>query len=269
MKSVIVVVTHRSGTRFLENLLQSFKGYARYPILLVISDYDPSDETLFRDIRQKFSSLPILVEHIDRNAFEFGGLYTAYTRTDYEEFLLLSHSCEIRDTDLFRIVFEEHENKSVAFALQQGHWGEWFEGLPTRDKRFVLRHVGEDTHSRLTAQGNVTYWQGHIGKYRRAILEKMNMADYVPSNMLEAIAKSELLFTPAYQALDKDTVVLFPDWKDGDVFEERFGKVRMRIMNEYVIKWKSHWTPRMILDDLQGSIGVRAGIRRILGRLVR
>jgi hypothetical protein len=252
MRSIIVIPTYRTGVKFLDNLLDSFKGYDKYPILIVISDYKQRDREIFSDIRKKFSNLPIVWEPIKTNSFELGGLYTAYKKTDYDEFFLLSHSCEIVNTDIFDIVFEEYKNRSVAFGLQSGNWKD-AHGEQGQNTKFILRHLDPKTNLRLINLGDIKFWQGHIGKYRRKVLDKMDLPDYLPTNMIEAISKSEQLFTSTYHSLDKDTVVLFPDWQDGNVIEEKFGKERMKIMNEYIIKWKTHWYPAMVFEDMKSK----------------
>ena len=100
----------------LENLLTSFGGYTAYPILVVVCDYKRSDNKIFARIGERFAHLPITWDHIETNSFEFGGLYTAYHKTKYEEFLLLSHSCEILNLALFDLVFEKHKGKSGPHA---------------------------------------------------------------------------------------------------------------------------------------------------------
>jgi hypothetical protein len=250
--NVIVILTHRSGINFLWSLLKSFRGYDKYPILVVVSDYKDKDQAIFSEIKNNFSDLPIELETIESNSFEFGGLYTAYHKTRYDEFLLLSHSCEIVNTAIFDIVFETYKSRSVAFGLQNGNWREYFSRLDGHTKKFVLKHIGETMHRTLIDIGEARFWQGHIGKYRRAVLDKMVLPDYLPRNMIEAICKSELLFTSTYHSLDESTVVLFQDWRDGD-YEDKFGKRRLKIANEYIIKWKTHWSPEMVFDEMRSA----------------
>ncbi len=257
MKSVIVIPTHRTGTQFLENLLASFHGYSRYPILIVISGYRQRDRKVFLSILSSFSELPLTLEAIETNSFELGGLYAAYAKMDYDEFFLLPHSCEIVNPEIFDIVFNKYAGRGVAFGLQSGYWNYWL-GPTRQNERFILKYLDEATSDKLAQLGKIRFWQGHIGKFRREILNKMNLLEYLPNNMIEAISKSELLFTSTYHSLDETTVVLFPDWIDGDVIEEKFGKKRLKIMNEYIIKWKSHWTPEMVIEDMKSRhVGYR------------
>ena len=73
MTSLIVIPTHRTGVAMLENLLKSFKGFDKYPILVVICDYKKHDEKVFRSIKERFLDLPISWEHLNTNSFELGG----------------------------------------------------------------------------------------------------------------------------------------------------------------------------------------------------
>jgi hypothetical protein len=66
MKSVIVIPTHRTGNKFLDNLRISFHGYSKYPILPVISDYRQSDLEAFSSILDSFSQLPLSLETVPR-----------------------------------------------------------------------------------------------------------------------------------------------------------------------------------------------------------
>ena len=258
MKNVIVIPTHRTGTKLLENLLASFQGYSEYPILIVFSDYGQSDREAFSSIINSFSKLPLSLETIETNSFELGGLYTAYKKTDYDEFFLLSHSCEIVNRNIFDIVFKTNAGRSVAFGLQIGDWNAAM-GHNFQNERFILKYLDRATNDKLVRLGNIKFWQGHLGKFRREILNKMNLLDYLPHNMIEAISKSELLFTSTYHSLDSTTVVLFPDWIDGKVVEEKFGKKRLKIMNEYIIKWKTHWSDEMVFEDMKSKhVGYRA-----------
>lgn len=233
MNDVIAIPTHITGVQFLDNLLSSLKGFDKYPIIIVINDHKEANLASFLDIKKKFNKLPITIITLPTNSFEFGGLYAAYQFTNYNDIFLLPHSCEIVNTDLFDMVFDLHRNKSVAFALMDSCWGK---GI----------------------------WHSHVGKYRRLILDKMNLSDYLPRDMNEAIEKSEAIFTTRYHALDKDTVVLFPDWVNADVFEEKFGKLRMKIANEYIIKWKTHWNSNMVRDDMAKTNPPKRSIRKTI-----
>jgi hypothetical protein len=220
IENVIVIPTHVSGLKYLENLLQSFQGFDKYPILIVVSGYREKDWKRFSEIKQKFNRLPISIITAQGDYFTFGGVFMAYHYTNYENIFVLPNSCEIVNPALFDIVFEQHKNKSVAFALMD---------------------AGE-------VKG---FWHSEIGKFRRPILDKMDLSAYLPRDVLEAMMKGEMSFTIQYHSLDQNTVVLFPDWVDGNVFEEKFGQRRMKIANEYIIKWKGHWDLDTVLAHVK------------------
>ena len=91
---------------------------------------------------------------VDGTYGEYAAIYAAYTMTDYEDIFLLSHSCEIKNVKLFDIVFEKYKNKSVAISYMKGY-------LPF--------------HA----------WECYLGKYRRCILDKLDLLYYCPSNLIE------------------------------------------------------------------------------------
>ncbi len=259
MNEAIVIPSHRTGVKFLKNLLNSFRGYNKYPILIVINEFKKSDLRLFTDIirSKKYDNMLINLEKIETNAFEFGGLYTAYNNTNYEEFFLLPHSCEIIDNEIFDIVFEKYRNKSLAFAVQTYNWDTCWSNLGEKEKDLILTYLDAKTNQELLRLGNFKFWQGHTGKYRRKILDMMDLDHYLPNNMIEAMSKSELLFTSSYHSLDRNTVALFSGWVDGNKFEYKFGKLRMKIGNEYIIKWKTHWNIRMVIMDVRKSKDIK------------
>ncbi len=251
MKSAIVVATHRSGIRWLENLLASFAGYNKYPLLIVINEFRKEDRGAYAPLLERFGNLPITIKTIATNSFEFGGLYVAYRETAFDEFLLLPHSCEIVDPAIFDLVFEKYRGRSVAFGLQTGNWKKFGLGRKRENEHTILRYLNAETSKTLECMGDVQFWQGHIGKYRRTVLDRMDLDEYLPKNIIEAISQSELLFTNRYHALDRGTVVPFPQWVDGEAIEHKFGKKALKVANRYLIKWKSHWNVAMVLDDVK------------------
>jgi hypothetical protein len=255
MAPLIVIPTHRSGFHMLENLLASLGRQLPYGILVVINDCREEDITALRAILGRHPALQVDVASQAQNTFELGGLAVALATTNADEFFLLSHSCELVDTGLFDILFQEHAGKSVALSLMDGDWRRAL-GRRRKYEPLVLRYLDRRAHDRLLEIGLLKIIPSLLGKYRRAVLERMDLATYLPSNLIEAISKHEMLFSYDYLRLDPQTVTLFPDFVDGADGAEirwKFGKPRMRIANSYIIKWKSHWSPRMIYDELTGK----------------
>ena len=222
-----------------------------------MNDHRRNDEDIFGEIAKRYAALSLSVEYLASNSFELGGLLVAMERTDCDEFFLVSHSCEIVDHGIFELVFDTHGGVSVGLAIQTGKW-EAALGKQRRYERLILRYLDPRIHDRLLQLGRISFWQAHIGKYRRPVLELLDLYRYLPTNMIEAISKSEMLFSHDYQQLEPDSVILFPRWVDAGVIEEKFGKPRMKIANEYIVKWKSHWSPEMVYRDMMGRRTLRS-----------
>src|ERR1019366_2022120 len=216
---VIVIPTHISGAQFLDNLLRSFNGYNRYPILVVINACTSGAWVEIERICARFPNLPITIEGLQSNSFELGGLLVAMRSTSYQNFFLLPHSCEVVDPAIFEIAFVKYRDRSVAYFLQN-----------------------YETTGR--------YWDSHIGKYRRSVLEAVQFEKYLPRNAYEAVTKSEFGFTVSYNAYEHDSAAIFENGLPPEHFVEKFGRLRLKIATQYLIKWKSHWALRMVIRDL-------------------
>ena len=83
----IVIATTPDTYEWLNNLLQSLRGYKNYPIV-ILSDF----------------------------SFELGKIRHMFYHTNYREFFLLQDSCEVLDTDIFDIVFNMYSGRNVFFA---------------------------------------------------------------------------------------------------------------------------------------------------------
>jgi len=86
MKQVIVIGSTTRTKDWLQNCLNSFGNYNKYPIIVVVND-----------------------------DFELGKLKWVYENTDIDEFFLLHDTVEIKDTSLFDLAF----NYEGSFALSK------------------------------------------------------------------------------------------------------------------------------------------------------
>lgn len=217
---VIAVPTHISGIQFLGNFLHSMRTCAEYDICVVVNEYKAEQESAYESTLRDFRHLPIRLIFLEGNHGEYGALYSLMNQTSYEEIFLLSHSCEVVDTKLFDIVFGDHAGRSVALSFS--------------------RRVPATTVS----------WTSFLGKYRRAILNQIDLEYFLPRNFFES-CMAEFFFTDRYHRMDPSTLCLFPQFVDAGKFTLKFGKERMVLENEYLIKWKSHWSIEMVLDQMK------------------
>lgn len=92
----IVIGTHDGQQHYLDNLLRSFKGYNKYPIL-ICSEYN----------------------------WEVGKIEFAFRNTSFDEFIFLPHSCEIKDPSIFEKVFACPGNVSLFNPPYQSFMGKY------------------------------------------------------------------------------------------------------------------------------------------------
>src|SRR5574342_812452 len=83
----------------------------------------------------------------------------------------------------------------------------------------------------------------YLVKYCRNTLDKIK----IPSakNKREAVNYEWDFWNLLYFSQDS-SVVLLPDLGPENVFEEKFGKMRQKLENKYLIKYKGTWLPEMI-----------------------
>lgn len=142
--------------------------------------------------------------------FELGKIRWVMHHTDLDEFFLLHDTCEVKDPKMFELAFEKYKGKSVALSDSPAMYGMY------------------------------------LGKYRRKILETMRIP--TPKNKLENV-QYEIDFNTNYSSKDPEKVLLFNDFRDTYVFERKFGRINMKLENNYLIKWKGTWNPEMIKSD--------------------
>jgi len=124
--------------------------------------------------------------------------------SNYDEFLVLHDTIEIKDNSLFDIVFEKHKGQSVF--------------LRQKSCMFLIKYTKE-----------------HLAKLTQENIDKL----YDVSNKNEAIA-AEGWFNVEYMKIS-DPVFLFQDFKDNGVREMKYGRKNMVLENKYMKKYKGSW----------------------------
>ncbi len=137
----------------------------------------------------------------EEDGYEMGALRMAYENTDLDEMFLL------QDTLIIKNAFDFCYN---AFVVAQGRPCY----LNNQYKMFLC-------------------------KYRR---DALNAFQPLPrtTTKLESIAQ-EGLFNNAYFESEWTKGIMGQSLNDTGKFEEKYGKTRMVLENEYVIKWKATW----------------------------
>jgi len=86
----------------------------------------------------------------------------------------------------------------------------------------------------------------YLGKYKRKVLKQLNIPIV---SSLEGAIDQEIKFNCAYMGHDLKSKLLFTDFEDCSRFEMKWGMKRMRLENNYLIKWKSHWNTNKFKGD--------------------
>jgi hypothetical protein len=137
---------------------------------------------------------------VDCDGYEIGKIKWALEHTNFDEFVFLQDSTEIKDNNLFNKL--KNTRRSVSFNNCPSLFG------------------------------------SYLGKYKRSVLEQMTLP--LIRDKLGSV-DYECKFGREYAQIDPP-LVLFPEFKDGDNFVEKWGnKKMMKIENKYLIKYKSIW----------------------------
>jgi len=186
MKQAIIVSTHRKFKPWMVNFVKSYEH--DYDLLFVYNTeksnkYDPQ----------------AVIAGIESN---------------YDEFLVLHDTMEIKDNSLFDIIFKEHVGKSVY--------------LRKNACMFLAKFTKTD-----------------LAKLPQSTIQRL----YDIEDKYDAVFE-EAHFNAEYMKV-ANPVFLFNELKDSGVREEKFGRKNMILENQYIKKYKGCWSPSMIEDSIK------------------
>lgn len=150
---------------------------------------------------------PLFIE----SSYEYGWFDFAQNH-QFDEILFLHDSVEIKDYALFDLVFETYKGKSVSFS-----------GIP--------------------------YFIMGLGKFLR---EPYLKASFPTKNAYMDYKDKEFTFGTTYvKYAGEEPIVLFPDFMENEekdryrAMERKFGRRNILLENQYLKKYKGHWTRKM------------------------
>lgn len=170
----IVVLTGKGREKWLHNF-ESTLPKSKYPLRIVTSDN-----------------------------FELGAI--TEVMNDYDEFIFLHDTCQVKSDKLFDFCFEECGGRSVSFASHPSPFGMY------------------------------------LGKYRSEILKRITWR--LPETKLEAV-EGEISFPNDYARIEYPISIPDP-LTSSHIFEEKFGRVNMVLENDWIKKWKATWNRNML-----------------------
>lgn len=205
-KRCILICTWYGGREMLSRLLASLDGYTKYDIVIAVNGVGKTDPEWLGEITKQAN----VVLSLKDDNYELGAIKALLEKTRYDEFVFLQDTFEIKNTDIFEILFEHEDyvGKSVEYGYD---------------------------------------FQMYFGKYRRRILNKMKFPP-LPQTKLDAIL-NEIVFTKLYKKHDPTTLTFDWRFKDEYSSREvMFGRENMRLEDEYLIKRKGHWAGKEDMD---------------------
>lgn len=178
MKAIIIWATI-NRLEWLNNCLNSFNGYNKYPIVTLM---------------------------INNGKGRFGDIKREIEKLNYDEFIILQDSMEVKNPDIFDICFEQYEGKSVSLCSTPAKFGN-FHGKFLKD--VFSRCSNLDTNSKMDD----------------VMAELKFSQDYV-NNCGEFIDLCDLSHT--------------------NNFEMKFDRLNMVTENDYFKKLKGTWALNMV-----------------------
>ena len=175
MSKAIVIPSHKRFRQWLNNLLPTID--TEYTIII----HTNTDEN---------------------NSYEIGAINKAL-ELGVDEFFILHDTTEIKDNNLFRVLFNEYKGHSVF--------------MNTRGQMF-------------------------LNKYRSEVLKQIVIPTVVDK---KSAVNAETILHANYLKVEQP-VILDPTFVDGDLREEKFGRINMVIENKWIKKYKGTWNAEMI-----------------------
>lgn len=218
MKQCILVCGHVDECEAVCNCLRSIwkaMGEIVYPVVVVINGVVDADMMISSKCFIEGLACAIgykaYVFFNEKNSWECGCLQTVLAQTDYDEFFFLPSTTEIKDAELFKMVFQEHCGQSVAISGS---------------------------------------YRMYMGKYLRKILEQIefpvvnNKLDAVK----EYEGKDGFIQHYLKKCSQDESIVLFPAFCNEQRIENRFGRKNRIYENEYLKRYQGHWMKGMCAE---------------------
>jgi len=169
----IAVCSHVSNLPWLLNLAGSFKGYSKYHVAVVVNQLNVGDNKFIHHdfvdrARDAFKEVPLTILAGTDN-FEVGAIADVMKYTNFDEFVFLHDTIEIKDPSIFELVLEER-NKSFAITPNYFHF------LGKYERRF-LQHMDFPP---MTSKGDAVQAETHWNLHYIALAKPSLFGDPLP-----------------------------------------------------------------------------------------
>lgn len=201
-KQGITITTWSGGEEPCKRLLKSIWGI-EYPVLIVVNDSHNMSKNWWEVLYALSGEMEWHVHPQQFDGFEIGAIQATLEHTDWDEFILLQDTIEIKDQAIFTRLFTEYPGQSVAYN---------------------------------------PHFQMYLGKYRRDILQQMALPEVrtkveavrqeeIFAKAYQDTDRNTQIFNPSFR-----DEAFYTSW------EEMFGRKNLRMEDEYIIKRKGTWS---------------------------
>ena len=201
MKQGITITTWSGGEEPCSLLMKSIWNI-NYPVLVVVNDIQNMPPSWGMKLYAMTGEQDWHVQGNTFDGYELGAIESTLKHTDWDEFILLQESIEIKDKDVFRLMFDEYPGQSVAYN---------------------------------------PHFQMYLGKYRREVLERMQLPvvrtkveavrqEEQFAREYERTDGNLKIFNPQFR-----DEAFYNNW------EEMFGRKNLKMEDAYIIKRKGTW----------------------------
>lgn len=202
MNQGIVVTTWSGGEKPCKRLIESI-WTTPYPVAFVINDAQNTSLDWWKTLYALTGEMDWHVFPQDFDGFEIGAIEKVLTETNWDEFILLQDTIEIKNVEIFRILFEDFAGYSVAYN---------------------------------------PHFQMYLGKYKREILNKLTLPivrDKIEAVRQEELFTREYWkIDPSTKVFNPH----FRDENFYNNWDNEFDRRNLKMEDDYIIKRKATWS---------------------------
>lgn len=201
MKQAIALVTWAGTIHLAKELLEtSLKDYSKQ-VVVIINEVEASEDVdTLKWLVNNYFTLPV-----QGNRWEVGGLEAMMALTDFDEWILIQDTLEIKDITIFDSMFNSY-GKSVSFGPG---------------------------------------WHCYLGKYRREVLNQITLPvclNKIDAIYHELITLPRMYNKVAEILEGQPVKVLFENWGNANptnTYDYKFNRKNLVLGNPYIVKRKS------------------------------
>lgn len=199
-KQGITVTTWSGGQDSCRLLLKSLWNVS-YPVLVVVNDFPKMSAEWAKQLYYMTGEMRWHIYEMAYDGYEIGAIDATMKATDWDEFILLQDTIEIKNQKIFEMLFNNYGGRSVSYN---------------------------------------PHFQMYLGKYRREVLERMTLPEVrtkieaVRQEEDFTRAYKNIEPTDVFNPSFKDEA-FYNNW------EEMFGRKNLKMEDEFIIKRKGTW----------------------------